>query len=191
MIHKNKDDALINSAYLSELWAVNDLLRLRSLFPESWTPERETQLQDEVRHANMLLNALKSKEAVIIKDLAYSMQAKLYGMFVDLGKTKSLVEAAQVHDMTERRAVWIYRTYRRVGKDKDYKTVANDICIDEQNHFDINSDQISQEDAGSAFADSIVKIDQFLFSKYLPEKYGSIVFASDDFWNFYYDGAKA
>ncbi len=191
MIHKNKDDALINSAYLSELWAVNDLLRLKNLYPAAWSPEREVQLQDEIRHANMLLHALRSKDSIIVKDLAFSMQAKLYGMFIDLGKTKSLIEAAQVHDMTERRAVWIYRTYRRVGTDRDYKKVANDICIDEQNHFDINSDQIGEEDANSVFADSIVKIDQFLFSKYLPEKFGSIVFASDDFWNFYYDGAKA
>lgn len=191
MIHKNKDDALINSAYLSELWAVNDLIRLKNLYPDAWTPERETQLQDEVRHANMLLNSMKSKDSVIIKDLAYSMQARLYGQFIDLSKTKSLIEAAQVHDMTERRAVWIYRTYRRVGSDKDYKKVANDICIDEQTHFDINKDQITEDHANSLFADSIVKIDSFLFSKYLPEKYGSIVFASENFWSDYYDGARA
>jgi hypothetical protein len=190
MIHKNKDDALINSAYLSELWAVNDLIRLKNLYPDTWTPERETQLQDEVRHANMLLNTMRSKNSVIVKELAYSMQARLYGQFIDLGKTQSLIEAAQVHDMTERRAVWIYRTYRRVGRDKDYKNVANDICIDEQTHFDINKDQITKEHADSAFADAIVKIDSFLFNKYLPDKYGPIVFASEDFWSYYYAGAK-
>ncbi|MBC7766381.1 ferritin-like domain-containing protein [Arenimonas sp.] len=190
MIHQNKDDALINSAYLSEIWAVNDLIRLKSLFPSSWTIEREKQLQDEIRHANLLLNAMKTKKAVIVKDVNYSMQSRLYGEFLDLGKTQSLVEAAQVHEMTERRAVWIYRTYRRVGSDQDYKKVANEICQDEMEHFDINADQIMLKDLNILLSDSIIKIDNFIFQKYLPEKYGSIIFSSEDFWNFYYENAK-
>ncbi len=190
MIHKNNDDALINSAYLSELWAVNDLLRIKNMFPHAWSNERETQLQDEVRHANLLLTIMRSKDVPVIKDLNYSMQSRLYKPLIDLGKTATLSEAAIVHEMTERRAVWIYKTYRRVGIDKDYKNVALGICNDEEAHFNINQDQMNPSDLNGALADAVFKIDKFLFNEYLPSKFGRIVFSSNDFWSYYYEGAN-
>ena len=189
MLHKTKDDALINSAYLSELWAVQDLSRMKKLHWDLWSPERETQLQDEVRHANMLLNVLKKKQAVVVKDLAYSMQERLYAHVVRLNSTHNMSEASLVHNMTERRAVWIYKTYQKVGQDPDYKEVVAEIYQDEKNHFAVNDHDIGSASLNHFLAENVKRADRFLFRKYLPEKFGSIIFNSEDFWNYYYQEA--
>lgn len=189
MLHKSFDDALMNSAYLSELWAVNDLLRLKKVAPQSWTNENETQLQDEIRHASMILAELKKNNSVVVKDIKYSMQEKLYKPFIDLSSSNGMAEILTVHNMTEERAVWIYTTYQRFGKNAGYKKLAAQIKNEEAEHFKVTTDRKKNNLIGSLLDSSIKAIDGFIFNTHLPKKYGRLLFASEAFWNDYYQGA--
>lgn len=186
MLHKSFDDALMNSAYLSELWAVNDLLRLKDLCPDQWAAENESQLQDEIRHATLILNELKANDAFVVKDLKFSMQEKLYKPFINLSKAVNFSEVLTVHNMTEHRAVWIYKTYQRFGKNPAYKNLAEKIKNEETGHFQITSNKAKNELIGSILEHSLKALDSLIFDIQLPQKYGKLLFSSEAFWHDYY-----
>lgn len=189
MKHINFDDALMNSAYLSELWAVNDLIKLKNAFPLLWQDENETQLQDEIRHASLILNELKKSGAVIVKDLKYSMQERLYKRFIDLSKTHTFSDTLAVHSMTEHRAVWIYKTYQRLGENQNYKQMAQLIKNDEARHFEIINRSFQRTSNEDFLSYTLGQIDSFLFNEFLIERYGRLLFSSSSFWNDYYQDA--
>lgn len=187
MIHKTLDDAFINSAYLSELWASIDLIRCKKA-GHAWSPEREIQLQDEVRHANALLNVLKSQTGILVKDLQFSMQEKLFKDKVNLSETNSIGDVSLVHDITERRAVWIYKTYLKMATNPVYKSVITEILADEKNHFAVNKKEAHPDH--TPYSKKVKKTDFLIFKEYLPSKYGQKLFSSSRFWEDYFNGAK-
>ena len=187
MVHKNSDDAFINSAYLSELWASMDLLRCKKS-GYNWSDEREVQLQDEIRHSNILLNSLKSQTKVLVKNLNYSMQERLYKQRVNLSQSANIGEVSHVHDVTERRAVWIYKTYLKMGNNPIYKVAVTEILADEKNHFAVNKKEAHP--IRSLYAEHVRNIDYSIFKNILPAKYGQQLFSSQNFWVDYYSGAK-
>lgn len=181
------EDAFINSAYLSELWAVKDLLRIKSEFPAAWNSFREEQLQDEIRHANLLLKVLKKNNGIHIDSLSYSMQERLYKKYINLTLSDSPGASAAVHNMTESRALWIYKTYKKFGKNPDYLSCVDEIVEDEKSHFQCNASLLTKEDF---FLEKCIKgIDKSLFRSLLPERYGKFLFLSEKFWSDYYKGA--
>ncbi len=180
------DEAFINSAYLSELWAVQDLLKLKNNYKLFWNAGREKQLQDEINHARILLDALKISSKTVITDLAYSMQERLYRKHFNLSLCHSVEQHALIHDMTESRAIWIYKTYMKINPNSKYNNIFRQILNDEQNHFNID-DSINQN---SEFTKASLKaVDRLIFRAYLPEKYGARIFENEEFWNWYYLGA--
>jgi hypothetical protein len=183
--HPSLELAFLNSGYLSELWAVQDLLKVKNAHPDQWTNKREIQLQDEVRHARILLDQLKKAQSPIVCDLKFSMQERLYKPFVDLSKTQTIEESAAVHDLTERRATWIYKTFLRLSQNQEFIAVCKQIMNDEKNHFEVNA----SVQCSPVLRSSLNGIDRFLFRKHLPEKYGRIMLLSQKFWSDYYDGA--
>jgi hypothetical protein len=178
------DDAFLNSAYLSELWAVKDLIRIKNLFPKNWSTDREQQLNDEVRHARLLLNELKKNSKVIVEDLAFSMQEKIYRKYINLSSYNTMSSSGIVHNMTEARALWIYKTYLKVGNNQEYKDCIVGIIEDEKKHFIYNTDVIDQQD--SFFKTAINSIDKAIFRTILPMQFGRVIFNSDNFWKKYY-----
>jgi len=181
---KKIEFAFLNSAYLSELWAVNDLLRFKKEYPNCWGLDRESQLIDEIKHANLLLNYLKDNNSFIIKDTKYSMQERLYRRFFNLGQTENMKEFSTVHEMSEERAVWIYKTFLKINPESPAKSIINEILMDEKNHFKIND--IVKTDT-TFFLKGPAAVDKLLFRGYLPEKYGHQLFYNESFWVNYYD----
>lgn len=187
-LFRTADDAFINSAYLSELWAVKDLLRIKNEFPDSWNSFREKQLQDEVRHASSLLKVLKVHHGSYVDNHAYSMQERLYKKLINLSLSQSPGASAAVHNMTESRALWIYKTYKKFGKNSDYISCVNEIIEDEKDHFQCNASFLTKEDF---FLEKCIKaIDKSLFKSILPNQYGNLLFLSHLFWDDYYKGAE-
>ncbi|MFP5520669.1 MAG: hypothetical protein ACLGGX_12250 [Bdellovibrionia bacterium] len=180
---KDLDSAFINSAYLSELWAVQDLLRFKQDHPLEWSSEREKQLQDEVKHAASLLDCLRKQRVEVEMDVSYSMQERLYSKYINLSLARTPEEHAILHEMTEGRAVWIYKTYLKLRPDSPYKGALLQILEDEKNHFHL--DNLSS--AGSDFLfKSLKAIDRMLFREVLPQKYGRKIFENQNFWEWYY-----
>jgi hypothetical protein len=187
ILFKTLDDAFLNTAYLSELWAVKDLVRIKKLFPKSWNADREQQLNDESNHARLLLNELKKNSKVIVEDLAFSMQERLYRKYINLSESNSISASGIVHNMTEARALWIYKTYLKVGTNQEYKNCILNIIEDEKRHFIYNTDCIDQQDG--FLTASIRSVDKAIFRTILPMQFGRIIFNSEKFWNNYYEGA--
>ncbi len=180
------DVAFINSAYLSELWAVHDLLKMKKMHASNWTKSRENQLQDEIKHANILLNALKESKVEIVYDLSFSMQERLYKKYIDLSCSTKICEFSIVHEMTESRALWIYKTFLRINPQTKYKSLLLGIIDDEKNHFNLDP-EISHNDQFSKNA--YFSIDKIIFRKLLPQKYGNKIFFNENFWTWYYSNS--
>lgn len=185
---KSNDDAFINSAYLSELWAIKDLVRIRDLHPSQWSSDKDIQLRDEVRHARLLRDQIKKNSDVFIDDIRYSMQERLYRKYINLNLTQTVSAAAAVHNMTESRAVWIYKTYMKVGHNNEYKDCVSKIVMDEKQHFIVNSNSINPLD--NFLTSALLSTDKLLFRKVLPSTYGAIIFQSHSFWKDYYSEAN-
>ena len=186
--HSSSHEAFINSAYLSELWAVKDLLKFKQNHPEVWSPAREDQLQDEVVHARSLLNLLKDLQSPIVSDLSFSMQERLYKKYFDLNLCERPEDHCLIHQVTERRAFWIYKTYLRNHPNSPYAATFERILRDEANHFEV--DDIANK-SSPFFKEGIKGTDRILFRGLLPQKYGSKIFESTAFWSWYYEGARA
>lgn len=186
MDSNNCELSFANSAYLSELWAVRDLVRIRDAFPDFWTAAKDSQLRDEVRHARLLFDFIKSGRCGVIMDLKFSMQIRLYMPYVDLSLSSTVEEATEVHDLTERRAAWIYRTYLRHGRSEPLKRICREILADEMQHSAINS-----VTRGSPLLRAALQgTDRNIFRSDLPARYGRIMLFSNVFWSDYFAGAN-
>lgn len=177
--------AFANSAYLSELWAVRDLVRVKRLSTD-WMAANEEQLQDEVRHARRLLDFLKERTRYFVADLSYSMQERLYRSHIDLASSATLAEACTVHDVTERRAAWIYKTFLRVGDDQALKQISREILDDEKRHAGLTASYIVDRELFGRLRTA----DRKLFRKEIPIQFGSILIHSAAFWTYYFEGAQ-
>lgn len=187
MSKESCETAFANSAYLSELWAIRDLARIRALCPENWGPRFDDQLRDEVRHARMLLDFLKATTSEIVVDLGFSMQERIYKQYVDLGASKSVREVCAVHDVTEWRAAWIYRTFIKNGANETLKQISREILEDEKRHAVITGEGMS---GGAELLTSALRgIDRKIFRKDVPDRFGRHLIHNDKFWNFYFESA--
>lgn len=175
----------MNSAYLSELWAVNDLLNFKKNFKLAWSDQREAQLQDEKKHARMCLSVLKTETQNVIYSLDYAMQETIFKKKWTLGHASSDEEFSAIQEVMENRALWIYRTYLKVGKNNRYKDVFKAIILDEKIHRQIGKEKNIRF---TPIYKSISTVDRYFFRTYLPSKYGQMLFSSPQFWNDYYQG---
>lgn len=180
------DNQLMESAYLSELWAVENIERHIAKYDSL---ELRLQLDDEKRHAEILLEALRAEGHEPRHDTAYSMQEVIYknwqglrvGAFTDIDQR----HFAFAHEVTERRAIWIYRTYIRGGNVDRYKGICEQIIDDERGH-------LHEMTPTSTAMEDLARLDRAIFRRYIPGAYGSMdLLRCGEFWDDYYgDGLK-
>ena len=184
MSHLTFDDALMNAIYLSEKWAAMDLERIKLLWPLEWNEEKEMQLKDEWRHANMCLNALELHSKIISHDVRFAMQEKLYELFINM-RAMDIPTFNAIQETMEARAVWVFKTYHRIGENQLYKNVYQNILRDEERHQLLYIDL-----EPTPFFKELKKVDRFIFRKFLPMNFGSMMFKSEPLWKWYYSLEK-
>ena len=180
------------SAYLSEWWAVWNL----QMMAVHWNlgSEFDSQIEDEIRHAQMFKDAMaaedhyprtmwKNSEGYPI----YAMQEVIYRNVcgLDLNQlTKHNVDMfKQVHELTERRAIWIYKTYLKGGMVERYKDVCREIIKDEKGHIH------PRPKSDNLILNNLIAVDRWAFLKFLPKHYnGMQLLLCTGFWNDYYAG---
>lgn len=181
MEKKSFDCYLMNAVYLSELWAFQDLDRFKKNNPELWNDEREQQLNDEMRHYKMCLAALREEDSQICHDLNFSMQARLYSQLFQFDPPKSLKELSGIHHIFEKRAVWVFKTYQKVGSNEKFKKIYKAILKDESVH---NQQLKIFSTDGPGF--ELNQIDRKIWKQLLPGQFGRKIFSSNDLWQWYY-----
>lgn len=156
------DHAFMNFSFLSEKWLAQFLSNYKSQYPERWTPVREEQLQDEIRHTNMIYAVMVKQGAQPIEDLQYSIQEAVYkklGLF-DMGQAKEGLAFECVQHILERRASILYKIYLLRGNNPAYQKVIRQILKDEERHIALDQTAKTAKDVFSIYA----KIDSRLFS---------------------------
>lgn len=184
MFHNNVENAFINSAYLSEKWAVTQLMSFKKANPSLWDNDLEEQLNDEKRHANALHGFLSQRtERIQHDELSWSMQVRLYefcsGIDFTAYKKKDQFIAMQL--IMEKRAVWIYKVYNRFGNNEDLKKLFKVILKDELRHLkpcqpfcEVTYNQIDN-------------IDKWLFKTWIPKNFGDDVAVFNHlFWDYFF-----
>ena len=172
---------LMNAVCLSELWAFQDLSNFKKAYPNLWGRQLEDQLADEFRHYRMCFGALKDEAFEPQTDLSFSMQEKLYAPFFNLRPVESLQDLASLHSVFERRAVWVFKTYQKVGRNEKFKKIFKAILKDEADH-NHQLRALGPEQVNNALR----LVDQNIWRKLLPAKFGPKIFSSVDLWRWYY-----
>lgn len=189
MIHQNWQDALINSAYLSEQWAVRHILVMKERYPEKWTNGLDLQLEDELRHSRIIKAVLTKHSPVVVDNLKFSMQENLYKGVCGL-RPQFDIHATSFEAFTdlmwimERRALWIYFVYNRIGSNPDYKKVFKSIIEDEKTH-------VHEKPQPSPYFNIVSKADNYLFTNFIPQTWTQNSFTNEGFWDWYYSGYEA
>lgn len=188
MLHATWDDALINSAYLSEEWAVQSILIMKDRYPNEWTTELDLQLEDEFRHSKIIKAVLTKHSPIVVDNLKFAMQEVLYQRICGLTAqfdyhATSFSAFTDLMWVMERRALWIYLMYNRIGNNDDYKKVFRSIIEDEKTH-------IHKQPEPSVYFDIVRKADSYIFNKYIPLTFTSNSFVQSGFWQWYYAGYK-
>jgi hypothetical protein len=179
----SNDYYFVHISYLSELWAVQDLQWGAAEFGIDLSEH----IQDEINHAKILKALLKDLEDTrqLVKDVddvSFSFQNIIFrntGRF-NLAKFTNFNAFQQMHNIMERRAAWIYKTYVLGGSNEKIKKALRSIIDDEKGHVhDIQIDDF--------YARQIYELDQHLFLTQLRKKYNNLnLLKSDQFWNDYY-----
>jgi hypothetical protein len=174
------DHSLIESAYLSELWAVQDIGEKLKLFPSR---ALEKQLAEERFHVELLGNCLAAEGHLPRQETRWSMQEVIYRKvcLIDLGATAaSEVLFRGVHEITERRAIWIYRTYLLGGTVERYKKALRRILHDERGH-------IHRDYPANDVLRHVRRMDQWVFRIHLFRHYNRMnLLQCPRFWADYY-----
>lgn len=180
-IEENTDHYFINSAYLSELWAAHDLKAKAEFGFKS--SNLAQQIDDEFRHAEMLKKAMISHGFEPIHDLKFAMQNVIYKKIcaLDLSETYSNEQIfLGVHEITEKRALWNYKTYIRGGNNNMYKKILTQIIKEEQAHF-------RKIDLTNPVLESIHNLDYWVHRTYIGGKYNNFdLLRCLDFWKNYF-----
>ena len=180
----NAEHYYMHSGYVSELWAARDLESKRNQFDLDFLP---AQISDEYRHAELLLKALKTSGApdflLKCEDTQYGLQKVIYNnvCMLDLAATGGSVSRFRaVHEMTEKRALRIYRTFLRGANSASYREAARQILEDEKGHLhNYHTDDVVMG--------HFTALDKWAFCDYLPRKYGiNLLDPSNRFWQAYY-----
>lgn len=185
-LSKINDESLehcfINSAYLSELWAANDIAAKISSGLISKIDAQE-QLDDEHRHADLLFKMMRKLGFSPSEDINFSMQNVLYKstLKIDLSATNNdLSFFWGAHEVTEKRAIFNYKSYLLGGTIDSYKKILRVIINDERGHFkkiNLKQDNINK----------IFKADKFLHRVHLYNHYNKMnLLRSKSFWIDYF-----
>lgn len=187
------EHCLIESGYLSELWAAIDIMAKKEKYREqnkTLDYSLEDQAQDEFKHARILKDALKAEGHTPRPGntvYQYAMQEVIYRNFagVHLDQTNSFEEFLFMQETMEHRAVWIYKTYLKGGTINRYKDVINIIVEEEMPH-------LRGVQCDTDFARNVVAIDRHLFRNVLRKRYNNMnLLECPEFWEHYYgDGLK-
>lgn len=175
------DHYFINSAYLSELWAAHDLqAKLNWGFRSSNLTQ---QIDDELRHAEMLKKAMQTQGFEPIHDTKFAMQNVIYKKIcaLELSETFSSEQVfLGVHEIMEKRALWNYRTYIIGGNNNTYKKILAQIIKEEKAHF-------RNIDLSNPILESINKLDYWVYRSYIAKKYNNVdLLRCLDFWKDYF-----
>ncbi len=172
----------INSAYLSELWAAQDLEEKRNYFHQA-SLNIDKQIEDEYRHALMLKKGMTYLGYEPIEDVKFAMQNVIFKSVcnIDLKNSYSSPELFLItHEVMERRALWNYRTYRLGGTIDYYKDILNKIIEDEKGHV---RNLVVTHPQGLL----IQKADRWAHRQHLAKHYNKMnLLESSDFWNDYF-----
>lgn len=173
------DAYFVHISYLSELWAVRDLEWGQAYFGI----DLNEQTEDERRHAAILKALLvRNGASQLGDDLDFAFQNVMFRNTarIDLSRIPHRDVFLQMHNIMERRAVWIYRTYMRGGRDPEIKKVLTSLMEDEKGHT-------HDLDLSHEVTRTIHGTDQWLFGQHLRRYNGLNLLACTDFWTDYYN----
>ena len=179
----NNDFYFIHISYLSELWAVQDLTWGASYF----NVNLDEHIQDEINHSKILksfLNILSDDRGLVsnVDDITYAFQNIIIHNTgrMNISKLTDFNAFKQMHNIMERRAAWIYKTYMLGGTNEKVKKALSKIIDDEKDHVhDLVIDNF--------YAKQIYNLDRYLFLNQLRRKYNNLnLLKSDNFWDDYY-----
>lgn len=134
IVVQNTDNAFINFSYLSEKYLAVQLEQ----FSSSLSSYEKEILNDEKRHAALLLNALKKFEQE--SNIEHSLKCSIYeAVYVRLGgfdfnKINSFGDFKCVQAIIERRARILYLRFMRRTTNELYKKILSQIIEDEKKH---------------------------------------------------------
>ena len=187
------------SALLSEWWAVINIEHMSREY--DIYDEMYSQLCDEVRHMTILREAMEAENYVppftqqyVYTPLGtrldhmtpkYSMQEVIYHSVCGINLAQLTCHGVdmfkEVHEVTERRAVWIYKTYIKGGKVERYKDVCRQIIEDEKGHIH------KRPRTDNPVMKNLHDLDRWVFLKHLPAHYnGMQLLECPEFWDDYY-----
>lgn len=181
------DNQFMESAYLSELWASYDIKnKIKQFGQQALDAGFQKQYEDELRHAQMIKSVMIIECGYNYKfsDVTFAMQIVIYhrlcGLDLSAISGGSFEMFKQVHEITERRAIWIYKTYMWGGNNERYKTVLKQIMKEEEDHF-------RRENFSNKVIESVKIMDKWAYQKYLPKYYnGMNLLKCKQFWDDYY-----
>lgn len=177
----------MNFAYLSEKWLMKYLTSVKYLRPDLYSSVREIQRNDEIRHMTLCRDAILKTSDKIEESLEYSIQETLFKQIggVDLNTFSNLEEMESTQLIVERRAVVAYKLYLKHGHNKLFKKMISEIIKDEKRHVLFNSPDTAKSERYLL----LKKAEQFIFGKFLREKYGQKSFISPSFWDHLFEGS--
>jgi hypothetical protein len=171
----------INSAYLSELWAFENL---KQMYVNKKFVDEETyqQMIDEERHARMLRNILIQHNFNPIDELKFAMQEVLYKKVCHVDYSiyeHEKSEFSGMHTIMEKRAIWNYKTFLLGSKNDELKKVVRLIIKDEKQHI--------RKVPKSKNLMELEKQDRWLYRNYLYLKYNKMnLLQCLEFWEKYF-----
>lgn len=178
------DEYFINSAYLSELWAVQDLKKKLDLNIGAKSL-LEDQIADEIRHAQMLRNSLLNVGFSVCDDIRFAMQEVIHfhTALIDPKDVESQPELFwSFHEIMERRAIWNYRTCIVGGIAPAYRAVLKRIIKDEKGH--LTGRPLYRD---HALVKRWIAADAWVFNHHIKQYYNNLnLLKSHQFWKDYY-----
>lgn len=178
------DHLLINVAFVSELWAARDL---EQKVAAGFAPKSlQSQADDEYRHALLLAKCMKVNGFAPIEDLTLAIQEMLYKKvcLLDLAHSFQDYEVfTGIHQILERRAVWVYRTYCNGGRIDSYKKLLRQLIREERPHIH------QRWRPEHPVVKNIALMDRWLHREFLPKQYGAFDSINNRrYWTEYYAG---
>jgi rubrerythrin len=187
------------SALLSEWWALLNLDHMAKEY--KIYDELYDQIADEARHMTLLRGAMEAEgyeppftqqyvytpQGTRLEHMVpmYAMQEVIYHSVCGIDLTQLTCHGVdmfkEVHEVTERRAVWIYKTYIKGGQIERYKDVCREIIEDERGHIH------KRPNTKNPVMKNLHELDRWVFLKHLPRHYnGMQLLECAEFWDDYY-----
>lgn len=180
------ENHFINAAYLSELWAAEDLKR--KLANGQIDKSFSSQMDDEYRHAEMLRRSMRHCGYDYCDSIEYAMQNRLFKDLAGFDLTnygENQFEYIQMHNVLERRAIVNYKGFCIGGKSETYRKLLRLIISDERSHIDKKTKK------GPNSENIVFRLDQKIHRDILSKKYNRLnLLESPEFWSIYFSKNK-